>query len=199
MDQLLESLWHGSPLLGDRELKYDGHSKRCGEFFGKNNEVLQGGANLWCWIEYKKANDFVLHSWINDCLELFGIANNAKNVLEKSMEQWKLSLLFVLSMVPLSLILRKVNASYECWKKEYKLNHMLFMDYLKLLFKSEEQMDALVRTVHVFSTDIGTEPGMKKWGILAMKRGKEAKKEGYTYLGIVELNKSEENEMNKKQ
>ena len=32
-----------------------------------------------------------------------------------------------------------------------------------------------------------------------MKRGKEAKKEGYTYLGIVELNKSEENEMNKKQ
>ena len=38
---------------------------------------------------------------------------------------------------------------------------MLFMDYLKLLFKSEEQMDTLVRTVHVFSTDIGTEPGMK--------------------------------------
>ena len=76
---------------------------------------------------------------------------------------------------------------------------MLLMDYLKLLFKSEEQMDTLVRTVHVFSTDIGTEPGMKKWGILAMKRGKEAKKEGYTYLGIVELNKSEENEMNKKQ
>ena len=39
---------------------------------------------------------------------------------------------------------------------------MLLMDYLKLLFKSEEQMDTLVRTVHVFSTDIGTEPGMKK-------------------------------------
>ena len=36
------------PLLGDRELKYDGHSKKCGEFFEKNDEVLEGGANLWC-------------------------------------------------------------------------------------------------------------------------------------------------------
>ena len=35
---------------------------------------------------------------------------------------------FVLSMVPLSLILRKVNASYEWGKKEYKLNHLLFID-----------------------------------------------------------------------
>ena len=33
MDQLLESLWHGSPLLGDREFKYDGHRKKCGECF----------------------------------------------------------------------------------------------------------------------------------------------------------------------
>ena len=37
-------------------------------------------------------------------------------------------LLFVLSMAPLSLILRKVNASYEWGKKEYKLNHLLFID-----------------------------------------------------------------------
>ena len=33
MDQLLESLWHGPPLLGDREFKYDGHRKKCGECF----------------------------------------------------------------------------------------------------------------------------------------------------------------------
>ena len=67
-------------------------------------------------------------------MEMFGIVENLRNVLEKSMEQWKLSLmsngedlgevnvkrgifqgdslsplLFVLSMVPLTLILRKVN------------------------------------------------------------------------------------------
>ena len=79
------------------------------------------------------------------------------------MEQWKLSLtsngedlgevavkretfqgdnfsplLFLLSVVVLlSLILRKVNTSYEWGKKEYKLNHLLFMDDLKLFLKSE--------------------------------------------------------------
>ena len=162
-----------------------------------------------------------------------------KNVLEESMEQWKLSLtsngedlgevnvkrgifqvdsllplLFILSMVPLALTLRKVNAYYKWGKKDYKLNYLLYMDNLKLFAKSEEQTDTLVRTVHIFSTNIGMEFGMKKCRILTMKRGKvvryggimlsnnevmkEVEKEGYTYLGIVELDKIKEDEMKKK-
>ena len=117
-------------------------------------------------------------------------------------------------MASLSLILRKVNTSYEWGKKEYKLNHLFFMDDFKLFSKSEEQMDTFVRAVHVFSTDIGMEFGMKKCGILTMKRGKvarcegiklpnseemkEVEKEGYTYLGIVELDRINENELKKK-
>ena len=73
-------------------------------------------------------------------------------------------------MVPLSLILRKVKARYEWGKKEYKLNHLLFMDDLKLL--------RTVRTVHVFSTDTGMKFGMKKCEILTMKRGKVGRCEG---------------------
>ena len=57
------------------------------------------------------------------------------------------SLLFVLSMVPLSWTLKKVNAYYKLGKKEYKLNHLFFMDDLKLHAKSEEQTNMLVRTV----------------------------------------------------
>ena len=83
-----------------------------------------------------------------------------------------LPLMFFLSMVHLLLILREVNANYECGNKEYKLNHLLLMDDLKLFSKSEEQMHTLVRTVHVFSTDIEMESGMKKCGTLTMKRGK---------------------------
>ena len=75
------------------------------------------------------------------------------------------------------------------------------MDSLKLFSKSKQQMDTLVSTVHVFSTDIAMEFRMKKCGILTLKRGKAVKseggklpnsevmrvveKEGYTYLGIV--------------
>ena len=74
------------------------------------------------------------------------------------------------------------------------------MDDLKLYAKSEEQKNSLVRTVYVFSTDIGMEFGIKKCGILTMKRGKIVKsegmklpdgevmkqfgQEGYTYLDI---------------
>ena len=43
------------------------------------------------WIDYKKAYDFLPHSWINECMEMFGIAENVRNV-KKGIEQWKLSL-----------------------------------------------------------------------------------------------------------
>ena len=57
-------------------------------------------------------------------------------------------------------------------EKEYKLNHLLLRDDLKLFSKSEEQTDTLVRTVHVFSTEIG--------------------------MGIAELVKIKKNEMKEK-
>ena len=38
-------------------------------------------------IDYKKVYDFVPHNWISECKELFGIEDNVRNVLEKSMEQ----------------------------------------------------------------------------------------------------------------
>ena len=135
-------------------------------------------------------------------MKMFGIDENLRTLLQKSMQQWRLSLtangedlgkvnmkrgifqgdslsplLFVLSMVPLSLILKKVNACYKWGKKEYKLNHLLFMDDLKLYAKSEEQTSTLVRTVYVFSTDIGMEFGIKKCGIFTMKRGKIVKRD----------------------
>ena len=47
-------------------------------------------------------------------------------------------------------------------KKEHRLNHLLFMDDLKLYAESEEETNTLVRTVYVFSNDIGMECFMWK-------------------------------------
>ena len=44
------------------------------------------------WIDYKKAYDYVPHSWMKECIQMFGIAENVRNLLENSMEQWKLML-----------------------------------------------------------------------------------------------------------
>ena len=160
-------------------------------------------------------------------------------LLGKSMKQWKLSLtsngnelgdvkvnrgifqgdslsplLFVVCMIPISLVLRKVKAVYEWGRKEFSVNHLLYMDDIKLYGKSEEQIASLVRTVHIVSTDIGMEFGYRKCGLLILKRGKivrnqgielpngqtmkEVEQEGYKYLGIVELDKMKENEMKEK-
>ena len=59
------------------------------------------------------------------------------------------------------------------------MNYLLFMDDLKLFSKSEQQIDTLVRTVHVFSSDVGMKFGLKKYEILTMKRGKRNLNEGF--------------------
>ena len=46
------------------------------------------------WIDYKKANDMVLHSWSIECLDLFGVAENIKSLLVNSMEKWKIMLFY---------------------------------------------------------------------------------------------------------
>ena len=44
------------------------------------------------WIDYKKAYDIVPYSWIIECLDLFGVAENIKSLLVNSMEKWKVIL-----------------------------------------------------------------------------------------------------------
>ena len=109
------------------------------------------------WIDYKTAYDMVPHSWIAECLDLFGVAENIKSLLVSSMEKWKLMLcsgnaelgeveikrgifqedslsplVLVLALIPLSLILRKAKAAYEFYESKEEINHLLFMDDLKL-------------------------------------------------------------------
>ena len=40
------------------------------------------------WIAY----GLVLHSWVNECMEIFGIAENLRTFFQKCMQQWRLSL-----------------------------------------------------------------------------------------------------------
>ena len=44
------------------------------------------------WIDYKKAYGMVPHSWISECLEIFGIANNVQDFLNNSMKSLQLEL-----------------------------------------------------------------------------------------------------------
>ena len=73
-------------------------------------------------------------------------------------------LLFVVCMIPLSQILRKLKSGYTL-KSGEKLNNLLFMDDLKIFAKSECGINRLISTVQILSNDIGIEFGMKKCGV----------------------------------
>ena len=120
--------------------------------------------------------------------------------------------MFVLALILLSLILRKAKAAYEFSESKEKINHLLFMDDLKLYSRSEKGLDSLVQTVHVFSEDIGMEFGIEKCATLVMEKGKIVKSvgielpdgrvmkslqegESYKYLGILEADKFLEDEV----
>ena len=83
------------------------------------------------------------------------------------------------------------------------INHLLFMDDLKLYAKTPNQLDSLIQTVRIFSNDIGMKFGIEKCAILIIKRGRmtqsdgitlpddtnirsSKKGEGYKYLGVLE-------------
>ena len=167
-------------------------------------EVKSRNKNLaMAWIDYKKAYDMVPHSWIIECLDLFGVAENIKSLLVNSMQKWKVMLcsgnselviveikrgifqgdslsplVFVLALIPLSLILRKAKAAHEFSESKEEINHLLFMDDLKLYNRSEKGLDSLVQTVRVFSEDIGMEFGIEKCAMLVMEKGKIVKSVG---------------------
>ena len=102
------------------------------------------------WINYKKVYDMVPHSWIEKSMNLFKVAKNVENLVSKSMNQWNTELtasgqnlgnvkirrgifqadslsplLLVLVMIPMSLVLRKMQISYSLGKKQENVNHLL--------------------------------------------------------------------------
>lgn len=70
----------------------------------------------------------------------------------------------------LSPLLFESAAPYQLGKEEGKITHLLFMDDLKLYGRNEKEINSLVHTVGVFSTDIGMDFGIKNCAMMVMKR-----------------------------
>lgn len=118
------------------------------------------------------------HSLIVECLDLLGTAGSVKNLVSVSMENGRtllsagsgvlgeveikrgifqgdplLPLLFVLSLIPLSHILRRTRRSFEIYGE--KIKYLLFID--ELYAKNERELESSVNAVRVLSCDIGVD------------------------------------------
>jgi hypothetical protein len=120
-------------------------------------------------------------------------------------------LLFCISLNPLSDIITKSAYGYK-FKSGTKINHLFYMDDIKLYAKSEREIDSLIHLTRIFSKDIGMSFGLEKCGRLIVKNGKEIKTEGielpdghiedveekYKYLGILQSYGNHEKESRQK-
>ena len=127
------------------------------------------------WIDWKKAYDMVPHGWMIKAMKMVGITDKIVNLFENSKERWRIELtacneslgevnikrgifqgdsfslmLFVVILIHLSIILNETNLKYVTSRNQ-KLNHLLFMDDLRLYTKSERKLDSLIQTVIIFS------------------------------------------------
>ena len=112
-------------------------------------------------------------------------------------------LLFIVIMLPLTLVLRKMRAGYRLAKDMTPINHLVFMAELKLYGANKDQLDSLIQVVRIFSQDIKMSFGLEKCAVLEIRRGRqvdssgidlpddqhiwETGEEGYKYLGILQL------------
>ena len=79
-------------------------------------------------------------------------------------------------MVSLTKILQDAKVGYTLG--DVKINHLFFMDDLKVYGKDKAEIESLVLTVQLISQDNGMEFGKKKCGVVVLKRGELCKSEG---------------------
>ena len=145
------------------------------------------------WVDYKKVYDMVPHSWIIATMGMVGLADNVIGLIKKSMNKWKTNLyadgkllgsvpirreifqgdsfsplLFVIALLPLTHILRETGIGA-------KVNHLFFMDDLKLYEKNDKGIDSLIKTVWQCSEDIKMEFGILKCSAVSLQRGKKTR------------------------
>ena len=70
-------------------------------------------------------------------------------------------LLFIIAMMPFNHILRKCTAGYKLSRSQEKINHLMYMDDIKLFAKNEKELETLLHTVRIYSQDIGIEFGIE--------------------------------------
>jgi hypothetical protein len=68
--------------------------------------------------------------------------------------------------------LSRLNTGYEEHTTKTKMCHLLYMDNLKLLGRSQEELQKQIQTVATFSDDICMEFGLDKCAKVVLKKGK---------------------------
>ena len=111
----------------------------------------------------------------------------------------------------MTMILRKTGKGYQLGEQGIVINHLMFMDDIKIYGKNTKQLDSLVQTIRIITEDMRMEFGINKCAVVNLNRGKITQTEGiklpnnktiqdigmtsYKYLGILESDNIKNQEM----
>ena len=189
------------------------------------------------WIDYQKAFDSISHEWLLQVLDIYKCPPVIKSFLERAMPKWKVvmtakgssnsfttepimvrrgifqgdslsPMLFCLALNPISTILRKYDKKGYHLRDSVWINHLVYMDDLKVYANNKTNLKILLNSVEIFTADIGMSFGFDKCNILHITAGHRNYTEGdehvllngysfkqlkidqtYKYLGINESGK----------
>ena len=151
-----------------------------------------------CYIDYCKAFDSVPHDWMLKVLSIYKIHPKIITTLKHIMNSWNTELRcmnnslgnvqikrgilqgdslspmwFCLAINPLSHLLHKTNAGYNFdIKHGTKINHLLYIDDIKLYAENKQKLQELTKTTENFSKDINMKFGLDKCAIIVIEKGK---------------------------
>ena len=186
------------------------------------------------WIDYKKAYDSVPHTWLTKILTLYKIDSTTSNFIISLMPQWKTKmilpfkdgcvsikdininrgifqgdylspLLFCIALIPIANILKRAKTGFKVENK--KINHLLYIDDLKVYSNDEEEMERCKNLIQEFSKDIGMEFGLDKCATIHLKKGEVKNSplieeipqmtcdDRYKYLGVLQCDTIASNEV----
>lgn len=154
------------------------------------------------WIDFKKTYDMMPYSWVKEAVELVWLVDNIKRLLFSNMEKWKTFLtanskalgevsfkrgifqgatispiLFIIVLIPLSMTFQEIEYGYNL-EKQHKINHLLFIDDLRLYRKNERELNSFIITVNTFSEYTDVTFCMDKCKVLVIQQGRKKHSDG---------------------
>ena len=147
----------------------------------------------------------ITHSWLVECLEIYGAEENTMRFLKNTILNWKAILtssgtrlaevnyqkrdlpriltLSIVAMISMTRVLARMEVGYQLKKRGSRINHLMFMDDIKLFGRGNKEIDTLVQTVRTVSGDIRMEFGIEKCSHVNIQRGKVKMTEGIQLPG----------------
>ena len=139
----------------------------------------------------------VPQSWILHCRKMYKISHEVINFIAKTTQTCRVELtarerslpethiqrgisqgdtpspvIFIIAVMPINHILRKCTTGYKLKRSQEKINHLMYMDDIKLFAKNKKELETLKYAIRIYSQDIGMEFGIEKCAMLVMKSGK---------------------------